>query len=153
MSNLLLTGCGGGAGGTASLLDDAYYWKATASPTPPDPLTTAGWTLTTQVDDVGVNDQTTFESGGAGEYLHILYYRTTAKTFQSWTAAVNSSDAPTVTLVYWDGAAYQSWDTPLVALGWQNISGNPADQSSKAIVLTILDAVASAVGDFRPTHA
>jgi hypothetical protein len=145
----------GTAPSVPELDDNTYYWTADTSPTPPDPITTVGWTATTKMADVGANDQTTYETGESGKYLHVMLYRTPAKTFQSWTATIYAADTPTVTLLYWDGSAWQTYDTPLVGgvPGWQNISGDPADQSSKAVCITVLDSVESRVGDYRLVQA
>jgi hypothetical protein len=138
-----------------SLTDNTYYWISNASPTPSDPITTVGWTATTKMADVGANDQTTYETGESGKYLHVMLFRNPAKSFQSWTATIYAGDTPTVTLLYWDGSAWQTYDTPLVGgvPGWQNISGDPADQSSKAVCITVLDSVESRVGDYRLVQA
>jgi hypothetical protein len=137
------------------LTDNTYYYFDSTNPNPPAPITSNGWVATTKMNDVGANDQTTYEMAGEGKYLHVILFRTPAKTFQSWTATIYAGDTPTVTIKYWDGSFWQAYDTPVVAgtPGWQNILGNPTDQSSKAVCITVLDSVESRVGDYRLVQA
>lgn len=117
-----------------------YILKTAAAPTLPVPTSPLWNTTTTKLSDGGANDQTTeeavsIEGIGTVGTIEVLYVASSVQTWASYVQSLRyGQEGPTPTVYYWDGSAYQSWDTfaltPHLGMSFENYSRNPADQSS-----------------------
>jgi hypothetical protein len=159
MSNLLLMGIGGSGGGAAAGLAAGYYYQTGLSSPPPNPASGNGWVSTTKFDDVGVGDQTTYESGdGQGQIMVLLVLGASASR-SGYTAQIWQEAPATYVAYYWTGAAWAAWGSPVVGgnLGhqWSAVTETLGAQSSQYFCF-VFDDVASLdppdavrVGDWR----
>jgi hypothetical protein len=155
---------GSSGGGGSPPMADGYYYVIQASATPPDP-TDPAWTATTKFDDVGVNDQTTYEgvtdASPPTDTVFAMKYVSAGQLWQSYTAELGFTEAGSVSVLYWTGVAWDTWDSPLTvphggALAWLRLNRNPGDQTGVAVCIGLLDGGATSlefiarIGDFRP---
>lgn len=158
--SILLTGVGKKATAQA----DGYYCVIQADATPPSP-TDPAWTATTKFDDVGVNDETTYEgttdAAPPTDTVFAMKYVAAGQLWSTYTAAVGFTEAGSVSVLYWTGVAWDTWDSPLItphggALTWLQLNRNPTDQTGIAVCIGVLDGGVTSlefiarIGDFRP---
>lgn len=118
-----------------------------------DPVNIDGaWLTTTKFDDVGLNDQTTYEESESGvtDYVKGLLVYGGLTEITTWTAAVFGNNV-TQTLYYsTDGTTWTQWDTLDTAgtgmATWKNVSANPGLDVLEILYVQIVHVTAAAVG-------
>jgi len=157
-------GEGGGSDGGAAPMADGSYFVVQADATPPDP-TDPAWTATTKFNDVGVGDETTYEgtsdASAPTDYIFGMWYVSASQLWSTYTAKVGFTENGSISVLYWTGAAWDVWDSPLItphggSLTWLALNRNPTDQTSIAVCIGVLDGGVTSlefiarIGDFRP---
>jgi hypothetical protein len=104
---------GSAGGGGASLL--GYYHLKSAATPPPDPTPANYPAATSKFDDVGVGDETTYESGNGGGEITVMLALAAPAVRSGYTAKI-WYEAPNVYVAYyWDGAAWVVWGAAAAA--------------------------------------
>ena len=98
-----------------------------------------------RLNDVGVNDHTTYHQGASGavSYIKALYVFPAPVTLEAYTFSM-WREAPSVRIWYsLDGSNWTSWDIPLVSSfvthAWVDVSANPADVVGRYVQIILTD--------------
>lgn len=157
---------GGGGSSGGSSREDGYYYVVQASSTPPAP-TDPSWTATTKLDDVGVDDHTTYEEATSvtppTDWVYGMKYVGAGQTWASYTASIGYTEAGELLVAYWSGTEWLPWDAPNITPGlgvfaWTDLNRNPTDQTGVAVLIGVRDTLGfgtsvnyiARIGDFRP---
>lgn len=147
---------------TINLAAGYYILKTTAEPTNPVPSSPLWVTTTTKLSDVGANDHTTEEAvsiSGVGTVgtIEVLYVHTAAATFATYATSLRyGQEGPTPNAYYWDGSAWQSWDTfaitPHLGMDFEDYARNPADRNALYLLFTFTCTGGGLESDYAVTN-
>lgn len=166
--SITLTGVGNTEGGAA--LAPGYRWRSGAGAADfPNPTGSNFPLITTKLDDVGLNDHTTYEeilrpAELEVNFIQFLYIHTEVATLASATGSLFFGAGVTLYEHYWDGAAWQTltggiaWP-PQFSSAWVDHTRNFTDRSTQFLLLTLectgdgADMDSTKGGDWRITPA